>query len=176
MYIQPTCGWQKFGGLEKKLKFSFFGRNSHLWGGGGSTGPALNQYVTIRILFCSATPLGWSDKSGETCLQNQGGCWPRAGRRGGQPRAEIEVGGWSAKGRNTQFCQFKHLRARICRTEVVGGRPRVETPSFANSSTRVLELAELRQVVSQEWESKFGHLHARIYRTKWSVANISTIE
>ena len=34
-------------------------------------------------------------------------------------------GGWLAKSGNAQFCQFEHLRARICRTEVGGGQPRV---------------------------------------------------
>jgi len=40
------------------MKISFFGRNSHLWGGGGSTGPALSQYVTVHMLFCFRQPLG----------------------------------------------------------------------------------------------------------------------
>ena len=47
---------------KKKLKISFFGRNSHLWGGGGSTGPALSQYVTIRMLFCFRQPLAADDE------------------------------------------------------------------------------------------------------------------
>ena len=50
-------------------------------------------------------------------------------------------GGWMPRG--TRFCQFKHLRARICRTKSGGWTGRL---GFANSSTWVLEFAEPRVV------------------------------
>src|SRR6266568_2847813 len=43
-----------------------------------------------------------------------------------------------------QFCQFEHLHAQICRTEVGGGQQGQRTLSSPNSSTCMLEFAEPR--------------------------------
>ena len=65
--------------------------------------------------------------------------------------------------RGTRFCEFEHLRARICRTKGGGCAGGL---GFANSSTCVLEFAEPRVVCG--WETRvcqFEHLRARICRT-----------
>ena len=82
--------------------------------------------------------------------------------------------GWWAveQAREAQFCQFKHLCARIGKNEGCLGKDRF---NFANSSTCVLELAELRwgwlAKSGKTWFCQFEHATARIGRTKvrgWS--------
>ena len=79
---------------------------------------------------------GWLAKSGKTQFCQFEHATARIGR--------TEVRGWSDKSGETRFCQFKHSHARICRIEARSSQPRAGTLCFANSSTCVLEFAELR--------------------------------